>query len=159
MNNQLMQNTLLVLTNLEQLEKTVSLLYQIAAQQWPADADLWNNMAGDETKHSEYIKSLAGMLAKNPDNFNINRPINIVAINSSVSWINKNIADIKSGSFNNSKMFFLARDIEQSILESKYSEFLKTNDVEYNELVKLIIRETVVHKKMIDDRIANLKKG
>lgn len=158
MNSQLMQNTLSVLTNLEQLEKTVARLYEFAAQQWPSDADLWNSMAGDEIKHAEYIKTLAAMLAKDPDNFTINRPINIVAINTSLSWIDKNIADIKNGTFNIGKMLFLARDIEQSILESKYSEFLKTNDIEYNELVKLIIRETVGHKKMIDDRISNLKK-
>lgn len=158
MNKQLMQNILQILTGLEQLEKTVAGLYEVAAQQWPLYATLWANTAGDEIKHAEYIKTLADILTKNPDKFTINRPINIVAVNSSVAWINKNIADIKAGRLDSDKMFFLARDIEQSILESKYSDFLKTDDPRYNELVKLIVKETVDHKKMIDDEISRLKK-
>lgn len=153
-----MQNTLQILASMEQLEKTIAQLYELAAQQWPLYAALWNNTAGDEIKHAEYIKNLTAILTKNRDRFSINRPINITAVNSSVAWINKNIADIKAGKLNSDKMFFLARDIEQSILESKYSEFLKTDDREYNELVKLIVKETVEHKKKIEGEIGRLKK-
>ena len=157
MNNQVMQNTLQVLNTLEKLEKTVAQLYELAAQQWPLYAALWNDTAKDEIKHAEYIKTLAAILTKNPDNFDINRPINTMAINSSMVWINKNIADIKAGTSDSNKMFFLAIDIEQSILESRYSEILKTDDPEYNELVKLIVKETVGHKKMIENESAKLK--
>jgi len=153
-----MQNIAQVFSQLEIMEITVSGLYEIAAQKWPADAALWSNMSKEEIKHAGYIKSLAAIVAKYPHNFVIGRPINIVAINSSIAWINKNIADIQSGSFDNNKMHFLARDIEQSILEAKYAEFLKTDVLEYNKLIKIVFEETIHHRKMIDDKISTLKK-
>lgn len=158
-NPQLMQNIAQVFSHLEIMETTVSGLYEMAARQWPADAALWDDMSKEEIKHAEYIKLLAAIVAKNPDNFVIGRPINITSINSSVTWINKNIADIKNGSLDKNKMHFLARDIEQSILEAKYAEFLKTDNQEYNKLIKLVFEETISHRKKIDDKISSLKKG
>lgn len=33
-------------------------------------------------------------------------------------------------------MLYIARDIEESIIENKYNEILKTKDIEYQALVK-----------------------
>ena len=48
---------------------------------------------------------------------------------------------------------FILRDVEQSLLESKYTEILKTNDLEYNDLVKEIMAQTEGHKKMLSRKI------
>lgn len=154
MNNQLVQNILRVLAGLEQLEKNVAQLYELAAQKWPVDADIWTGLSGDEIKHADCLKSMAAILEKNPGYFEAGRPINIAAVNSSMAWISKAIDDITADKFDYRKMIFFARDIEQSILESKYSEILKTNNAEYNKLAKQVVGETVSHKKKIDDLIA-----
>ncbi len=51
----------------------------------------------------------------------------------------------------------MARDIEQSVLESNYAEIVKTADAEYNTLMKDILSQTYEHKKMIQEKIAEMK--
>lgn len=159
MNTQFVQKTLEVMAGLEQLEKAIAGLYEIAAKKWPENAELWINMAGEEIKHAEYIKSLTDILIKKPAAFEIGRAINVDAIKSALDWINKNVAEIEQGKFDGRKALILGRDLEQSILESKYSEILKTENLEYNKIVKQIVRETFVHKKMIDEAISKLPQG
>jgi hypothetical protein len=151
------QKIVQVLGHLEQLEKHVSELYLLATQKWPADADLWNQLAQAEIQHAKNMQALAAIISSRPQNFILGRPINSMAVNSSISWINKNMADIKNGLFNTAKMLALARDLEQSILEAKYTEIVKTEDVEYTNLVSSIVEDTVAHRKMITDRINQMK--
>ncbi len=54
-------------------------------------------------------------------------------------------------------VLFIARDIERSLIEARYDEIVKTNDIEYQNLVKRIVSQTVVHKGMIDKKIATVK--
>jgi hypothetical protein len=159
MNTQSVQKTLDVMAGLEQLEKAIAGLYELAAKKWPVDAELWRNMAGEEIKHAEYIKSLTDILIKKPAAFEVGRVVNVDAVKSALDWINKNVAEIEEGTFSDKKMLFLARDLEQSILESKYSDILKTENLEYNKIAKQIVRETFAHKKIIDEAISKLPKG
>jgi hypothetical protein len=52
-----------------------------------------------------------------------------------------------------------ARDVEASVLEKCYQEFLHTSDTEYRTLVSGITQETGDHKDRIDKRIQELKAG
>jgi len=47
----------------------------------------------------------------------------------------------------------IARDIEQSFIEFRYGEILKSTDIEYNTLVQKIVKETAQHKMKIDKKI------
>ena len=48
--------------------------------------------------------------------------------------------------------------MERSVLESKYKDFLTTNDIEYNTLVSSIVKETEDHNLTIDKKIAEMEK-
>jgi len=54
-------------------------------------------------------------------------------------------------------MLILARDFEQSVLESHYAEIVKTTDAEYQTLMKNILSQTQEHKKAIQKAIDDLK--
>jgi hypothetical protein len=50
-------------------------------------------------------------------------------------------------------MLFISRDIEQSILESRYGEIVKSSDVEFQSLMKEIESETLAHREFLNDKI------
>jgi hypothetical protein len=52
----------------------------------------------------------------------------------------------------------MAKDIEQSLLESHYAEIVKTNEMEYQALMKEILSQTYEHKNAIQKKIEELKK-
>jgi hypothetical protein len=151
------QNIIEVLTLLERFELQISELYKLAGQKWPADYDIWNQLSLAEIQHAKNMQTLAAIISARPEHFIPGRPINSMAVNSSLGWINKNITDIKNGLFNATRMLVLARDIEQSILEAKYTEIVKTEDAEYSNLVNSIVHDTVAHRKMITERISQTK--
>jgi hypothetical protein len=68
-----------------------------------------------------------------------------------------NISRLTSSAFSCEKMLVMARDIEQSILESHYAEIVKTADPEYQALMKGILSQTYEHKKIIQEKIEAMK--
>ncbi len=48
----------------------------------------------------------------------------------------------------------MARDAEQSILESRYTEILKSRDMEFQALVSDIASQTEMHKRLLNNKIA-----
>jgi hypothetical protein len=51
-------------------------------------------------------------------------------------------------------MLFIARDLEQSILESSYSDVIKTSDTEFQTLIKEVLSDTVGHRERLDKKIS-----
>ena len=51
----------------------------------------------------------------------------------------------------------VAWDIEQSIIESRYAEVVKTDDKRFQELAAEIIQETAVHRRLVEKKIAELQ--
>lgn len=60
---------------------------------------------------------------------------------------------IKSGGISQKSAISIACDSEQSVIEYRYSEIVKTTDVEYNTLVQEIINETKQHKTKIEQKM------
>ena len=56
-------------------------------------------------------------------------------------------------------MFFIARDTENSILESRYGEIVRTSDPEYLNLAQAITAETVRHRDSLSKKIEQLTKN
>jgi len=48
----------------------------------------------------------------------------------------------------------LARDVEQSVLEAKWNEIVKTTDAEFQVLIRAVVSETIAHKAKIVARLA-----
>jgi len=153
------QNIIKALSYLEQLEKIVAELYALAAQKAPAHADFWDQLSQTEVQHAKNMQSLAAIISARPQNFTVGRPVSPVAVNTSIDWIKNNIAVLKSGPFDLRKMLIIARDIEQSILEAKYTEIVKSDDVEYNNIINSIQQDTIVHRKMVEEKINATKKS
>ena len=97
------------------------------------------------------------ILINKQGSFEVGRPFNLVVLRTALAGANENRKRLKEGALSREKVLVLARDIEQSILESRYAEIVKTNDVEYQSLIKKIVSQTSDHKMMLQKKIDDLK--
>lgn len=136
-----------------ELEQILSEFYKCAGDLWEEDSEFWADLAQAEVSHAEHIRKMAGILNKKPQEFELGRPLNIAAINTAISGVKNNIQRLKKGELNKKQTLFISRDIEQSMLESKYTEILKTKDIECQQLISEIALQTEMHKNFLLKKI------
>ena len=146
-----------VLESMIQYELIMSDLYKQCADTWTEDQAFWQNLARAELQHAEYIQRMREIIVKKQETFEVVRHFNPIAVNTAMTGIKGYINKLTSGTFSYERMLMIARDIEQSILESHYSEIVKTADLEYQTLMNAILSQTFEHKKIIQEKIQKIK--
>ena len=136
-----------------ELEMTISEFYKCAGDLWKEDCEFWADLAQAEASHAEYIRKMADILNKKPQEFEPGRPLNTAAINTAISGVRNYIQRLRNGEFNKKQTLFISRDTEQSILESKYTEILKTKEAEYQKLISEVASQTAIHKTLLLKKI------
>jgi hypothetical protein len=147
-----------VLKSMEELEVAVADLYGTCAGYCSEDMDFWRALAGAEMKHAENIRKMIAIISKKPENFQKGRPFNVFATRTTISGIRNNIEKITKEQITKTGVWFIARDLEQSLMEQRYSDIVKTDDIEFLTLVREIGTETVAHKNELDRQISQRKK-
>ena len=146
-----------VLEAMSQYELTLSDFYKQCASIWTEDQSFWQDLASAELQHAENIKKMREIITNKQGKFEAGRPFNSIALNTAMAGLKDNTIRLTSGAFSCEKMLIMARDIEQSILESHYAEIVKTADLEYQALMKAILSQTYEHKKIIQEKIKAMK--
>lgn len=145
-----------ILDVMAQFELRISELYGSFAQADPDWGEFWTGLATAERTHFEYIRRMASLLESKNHAFQRGRPFSLVALNTAIRGVTETKAKIENGNLTREKMLILARDYEQSLLESRYGEVLKTDDVEYQTLLKEILSQTRVHGQIIQKNLDGL---
>jgi ferritin len=146
-----------VLESMIKFELMLSDFYKQCADIWTEDPSIWQNLAYAEIHHAENIQKMREIITKKRESFEAGRPFNLIAIDTAMAGLKDNISRLTSSTFSCEKMLIVARDIEQSILESHYAEIVKTADPEYQSLMEGILSQTYEHKKIIQKKIEAMK--
>ncbi len=152
-----LEELLEVLKVMEQFEISISILYKICSQKWQKDADFWLSLNKDEIKHSENVKELADIIKNrigSKATFLHNRPFTISSVQSAINGAIETAERVKNEDIPQKKVLAIALDIENSALERKYSELIKTDDIEYQTISKTIDEETKTHRDKIEKKLA-----
>ncbi len=64
---------------------------------------------------------------------------------------------VRQGNISEKRILAIALDIERSLLERKYSELVKTDDIEYQTISKSIDTETQIHRDRIEKKLKEYK--
>jgi hypothetical protein len=146
-----------VLESMVQYESSMSDFYKQCADAWTDDRAFWQDLSNAEAGHAANIQKIGEMIARRMASFDMGRPFNPIALNTAMAGLAENSKRLSSGAVSMEQLLITARDIEQSILESHYAEIVKTADLEYQTLMKQIVADTYLHRKMIQDRMDALK--
>ena len=148
-----LQDTLKILIS---LELTMGEFYKICSTTWSEDENFWKGIGEQELQHAKYLQKMSDMISTSPDKFVLGRNFNPLAINTVVSGMKKNIELIKSNALTKVKALYLARDMEESALESKLDEIVKTEDLGFLEFARKIHVQTQKHKEAFNNKISEL---
>ena len=146
-----------VLSFMEEMEETVAEFYRVCGELWTERREFWSAIEEDERKHVRHLGTMKEIVSRKPQRFEKGRPFNIMAVQTVIRGLQNSMAKAKAGELTMSGALFIARDNEQAFLESRYSEVVKTEDIEYLTLVNTIVRDTLNHKATVDREIGNIR--
>jgi len=136
-------------------EKAVAEFYEACAKTWPEDG-LWAELAPQEREHSRIALELLAMVEKAPEKFKPLRPLNIKALEIFIAVAADYKQKTSAMAFKKVNALAAARDIERSIIESRYDQTLSSPDPLYGTLVTKMISETASHMEKINRSLAAL---
>lgn len=148
-----------ILTTLELMAETENLiaeLYKTYGETWKENEKFWFSISNDEKRHSEYIKKIAEIIEKRPENFQKYRPFNPTVVKTVQQGIINNIKRVKTKEISERYALGIAYDIEKSLIEMKYFEIVKTNDLEYKKLMESVIEDTKKHISKVESKLKNV---
>ncbi len=139
----------LILDILEEMENFLSKYYGLCALTFPEDRDLWEDISQDETIHAQFVVNMRKILMNNPDVFEMGKT-NLAVMKTYRKGIEDQFLRLKEGKILRRNSFFIARDLENSLMEHRFYEVLKGGNPEYQKMKNLIIEETENHYQKID---------
>ncbi|HSB80560.1 MAG TPA: hypothetical protein VLM91_17400 [Candidatus Methylomirabilis sp.] len=150
-----------ILETIGRLEVTMAEFYATCAEVWTADSSFWQGLQVEEHQHSQNIEKMAAIITRRQDHFELNRAFNPTAINTFIAYVTSMIQRVREQReprLEPAQVLAMARDMEQSIIEGKYNEIVKTNDAEYLRMTRGILADTLVHRNKIADRLVAVSK-
>jgi rubrerythrin len=153
------QETLRVL---ERLELSVASFYGLCAERTANGSEFWATLAREEVGHAAAVRRTAAILAERPDRFEPSRAFQLPAIQTFIAYVDSLAERLRTGEISQTdqhRLLTLARDLEQSVIEGKWSEIVKTTDAECRALLRGIVSETRDHQARIATRLAGTPKG
>lgn len=144
-----------ILKALAEAELSAAHFYKRCAISFTNDEEFWNYLATQEEKHARNLAGIYRLLKKKPDRFSIGRRLNVAAIRTFNRGIEENTKRLESGALKQEYATILARDIENAIIENRFTEILLTDDIEYNTYVGEIVSDTQHHIEAIRRKITS----
>ncbi len=153
MSNQSIESILETLDALGKNEMLIGKLYRECAELWPEDNEFWSSIEKEEYNHAQYVDEMKQILKKNPEEYKIDRGFNKTAAETVKKWIVELMDKVRKGKVSKLNMLHIVRDLEKSLLESKFHELLHSKNVAYNNFAKKITAETDQHLKKVQQKI------
>jgi hypothetical protein len=139
-----------------QAEETVQRLYATCTVLWKEDEEFWRELAGEERHHAKHVRSMIAILTANPDRFQPGRPFSALALKTFISGIERDIESVKQFTVPELKALHIARDIEQALIEARFTEVVQTEDKSFRALADEIVRDTAIHRRLVENKITQL---
>ena len=150
------------LKTMARVERTIATLYSLCAEGTEESRAFWRHLVQEELGHAAAVQRMADIVAERPDQFQPNRAFTVAAVHTILTYVESLIQRVGSTALprtDQHHLLCLARDMEQSLLESKAGEIVKTTDEGFLSLSRTIVTESVEHKRAIIRRLAATPKS
>ena len=152
-----MQDVLHVMDDMVELELALAALYQACSERFPQDRNFWLAIGHQEELHAKFIRQLADLIASHPQEFRFGRPFNSIAIKNILSSVAGYTEQVRNGQLDRQRALFIAKDIENSVLEASYREIVSTDNIEFNKTIDRIANDTLSHRNLLAAKVAKSK--
>ena len=143
-----------VMNDMIGLEEAFAELYQECSEKFPEDNKFWLAICQQEKLHAMFIRKLAELVSSHPHEFKFGRGFNSAAIKTIMSNVKNSTDQVRKGQLDKKRALFIARDIENSVLEAKYHEIVSTDNLEFRKTIDLIAKDTLTHRNAFAAKVA-----
>ncbi|MDD4004433.1 MAG: hypothetical protein PHW69_04425 [Elusimicrobiaceae bacterium] len=138
---------------LGQAEREAGGLYRACALRWPQHEEFWGKLARREDQHEQYILMLATLVEATPDEFTAGRQFSAAAIGTFINGVRSNAAKVAKGELNSRQAFFIALDIEKSIIKRNFFKVVETGNKELRGFLCKVAGEADEHARVINEEL------
>ncbi len=142
-----------ILEMISEAELTLGEFYRACARISREDQDLWPVLEEEEKKHHAMIRRISEMVAERPDRFRLGKSFSESALRTFIGWLREKTKRMSIGETSARDLLYIARDVEQSLIELRFCEAVQSDDVDFNDLLNRIREETFFHRERISRRI------
>ena len=139
-----------ILEPLRDLEIAIGYLYEACADIFPNNADFWLALKAEEEGHARNIVEMIEIIYNKPHTFDLGSPIRKEAVQTFSDGVKETLEKIKNGKLEKERILIILKDIERGLIESKYFDVLKSEDVTYNRFLIKIRQETFAHRARLE---------
>jgi rubrerythrin len=137
-------------------EKTVMELYWVYSEKFPEHRTFWIDMADDERKNTEWVRSTIEQIKEGKIDYNRDR-FNIEAIRTSMNFIKTQIKEALDQPVSMQTALANAAGIEDSMAKKKFYEIIKDDNPETRNLYQKFIIENQKHRDRLNQYRSKLK--
>jgi len=150
------QEVVQILEGVRALEDGGGLVDETCADMYPETADFWKKLSAAERNHARIAVEMAKMVAADPGDYEMGRPLSLVAITHVIKGMAEQRDVLLRKKTPLKQALAIALDLEQSILERSYADFLKSKSPLYNSLVQRLVVDTTEHRRLLAEKMASL---
>ena len=144
-----------ILDTLHQIELIVAELYRRFSHSFVQDRVFWENLSQDEESHAVMVTELKNTLLRNGSPFEVGK-INLLALSTYRQGIKSQLSRLERGKLRRQNAFFIARDLEKSLIERRFYESIRSENPEYRAIQEKIRKETEFHLQKLENYIKTL---
>ena len=138
------------------IEETLSKIYRLLAERFPADRELWSRMAQEETTHAKWVRDLSsrvedGSLSLDEDRFGVE------GIQLFLEYAEEKFQEAKAEKLPFLHALDMALDLESSLLERKLYQVFKADSESMEQALEDMEQQIHEHAERIGEALAHEK--
>jgi hypothetical protein len=137
-----------VMNDMVSLELALAAFYELCGERFPERRSFWGAIQLQEEQHAKAIRQLAELVAVHPQEFRCGRPFQSAAIKTIIAGVEGHAAHVRRGQVAPQRALFIAKDIENSVVEANYPDIVSTENAEFRETMARIAEDTRAHKRL-----------
>jgi len=122
------------------------------------EKDFFSKLTAEENKHFNYLSAITTSFLKNPDHFELNEAFDTVSAKKVISLIKDGIRRIQNWDIKYEELLKIADELESSMIEHDYDKVLNIEQQEHLNLMNEIFKDTLRHRKLIEEKIQKASK-
>jgi rubrerythrin len=139
-------------------ETAIGRLYEVFGRTFPQDAELWTGLAQDEHRHATWIRHALETLEPEQRQKGL-VSIRLPAIEAMLQYVASIAGRCRQGELTRVTALALARDLENSLIESKLLGTLSSGAACLAAVEKSLVEETAEHRKRLADAFERVRQA
>lgn len=142
-----------LLSLMSEVEKSVGLFYKSCSDIFQDESEFWSILSREEFLHADICQHLAKMVKQKPHEFKRGDVFPISAARTFISRLHADQHKLMAGTFGMEQALLSAYLTEQTVLESRYMNVVKTENTKCLEALENLVTATSQHREKIKGKM------